>query len=399
MKRLFFWLFFVTVLTSSTRSQASAVELSAADQIGKSQFIEITKISRLSPEAQRKQIARVYALYDEAKDSGTRSFASIIFIRAPMPKNAAELSPEGLAESIIRFNPSYLAFEAKATAANALRANKEAAKPLILHDLKSQNANEIQRGFAALRIVSHIDYFEQPRAQRDPNLPRYMKAFYQSVRQIFRRRADFKTAAARAFVNIGDTRAVGEMVNANPLNPAFYHDDLASFSSRVPPHPKLLRLLDSPDAKLRAQAMHALTSANPDIMFPYVERLLQDSDANVRWQAFFPAMYSKSPHYAALNRVLVAMLNDSDERLRWVTASSFAGKRDPISLRPLLKLLQSETLKISLRNDVVEKVRDFAGTDLGYVIDHSVEQQKLTPNNLEAIQKFQTWIEKNYPNA
>lgn len=400
MKFFRFWLFFALLsCVSSTRSRAQTRVLTAAHEIGKSQFIEITKISRLPRLEQQKRIARIYQLSDEAKDSGGRAFSSIIFFYAPMPENAAQLSPEELADSIIRFNPQYLAYHAKAEAGNVLRTNKEAAKPLILRDLKSKNDVEIKRGFAALNVVSSIDYFEEPRAQPDPNLPRYMKTFYKSVRTIFRRRANFKDRAARAFVQIGDTRAVDEMVEANPQNPAFYGEQLNSFSARVAPHPKLLRLLDSPDAKLRAQAMDALSWANPDIMFPYVERFLHDNDAKVRWEAFAPAAYSKAPRYAALNPVLVALMNDPDETMRWVSAAHFADVKNPIALRPLLKLLQSETLMPSMRTELIRRLRDFAGSDFGYRDNYDSNTAEVKEKNRIALEKFQQWIEEKYPNA
>lgn len=389
----------VTPAQAQTQDELLAAQ-SARDELARSQFIEITTRLRSAPEEQQRQIVSAYELFSQITQ--TRSFivSSILFLRAPMPPDAAQLSPQELADFITkRVGAQYLSVEAKAGGRELLRANLEGIKPLIHSDLRSPDSKLVKRGLDVLQQVA-LGKFGEPDFDSKPDSPLslWMGSFYDDVEKVFNANPALEQSAVQTMTVLRDPRAIALLIGKDPKNPTRYYEQLASLSKLDPKNPALLGLvprLDSPNARQRFEALWVLGAIDESLLLPHVRRLLDDPDAQVRWLAVNRAFAFKNRFEQFKPRLLKA-LNDRDEFVSYVAASAFVRRNDAVAAPTLLRLLQSPTSSLSVKSAVADDVRRLMGHSFNYAVDGSVvPQPNIVQMNQFALEKFAQWIQQH----
>jgi hypothetical protein len=88
---------------------------------------------------------------------------------------------------------------------------------------------------------------------------------------------------------------------------------------------------------------------------------------------------------------LLPILESRDKRLRVQTIRNFARRKDPAAVKPLLELMNQQTLEFGTV-EVSQSLVALAGSNFGYDIHNWGPQQ---PKNAHAIEQFKQWIAQN----
>ncbi|BCM91659.1 hypothetical protein IAD21_03534 [Abditibacteriota bacterium] len=364
----------------------------------RSQYIEVTRILQTPAAEQKPQIPRLYRLFSEIKETTGFSFSSIIYLRARLPKDVAQFSPEELADYITKSGGGnqYLSVEAKANGRQVLRTNLETVAPLIQADLRSDALGDVERGLSTLREIGQEDWGGSNKDSFNPQLLGWLNSFYEDVVKVPDREPKLEQSVVGTLVVLNDQRAIKLLIAKDPGKPTHYYEAIASLSEKDPKNAALLGLvplLNSKDSRQRFEALWALGHIDSSILLPHVRRLLKDSDAQVRWLAVNFAFAANDSEFDRFRPQLIKALNDSDEFVRYVTSSGFVRKHDAVSAPTLLQLLKSPTASLSIKAAVADDVRRLMGNTFDYIVDGAVTpEQTIVARNQLALAKFEKWI-------
>lgn len=360
-------------------------------QRNRQQFLEVMRIARLPVEEQKAYVARLYQLVPSIREIDGGMFSGGIFTRAPLPKDADEMTPEQLADNITKgFGHQYLGPEAKAVGRDLLCAHRESVTPLLKADFQDGRPNHVTRALDILEQMGRGGFREQivGRKDSDPALQQWFKPFYEDVLQIFQSDSRLSQRAAGMFRYLGEPRAIDALIERDPQQPVRYYEQLANLSYLAPPHPKLVALLDSPDPEIRRRALTALRDRGE--LLPQLRKLLNDTNPRIRWMVA-NSIFNLGDEILAANRpAIIALLADPDAFVRHVVASRFAERKETIAAPVLLALLKDTAVSPSVRWAVIQDVRKLTGTDFGYV---DSPDKQFVQKNSAALEKFQQWID------
>lgn len=384
-----------------TRDQMIAAQ-KARDDLARRQFIEITTMLRSTPDEQARQIGAAYELFSQIKET-TTFFSSIIYSRAPMPPNAARLSPDELADFITRrVGNQYLSIEAKANGRELLLAHPDVIAPLVRRDLRSIDPALVKRGLDTLLDLRGVKFglYNDISIPKDVP-PSWTTLLIPEVERIFGSEDDAapSNVAVQALVALRDSRAIALLIGKDPRHPTRYYGAINQLSGSDRQNPALLSLLprlNSKDSRERFESLYALGRVDEATLFPHVRQLLDDADAQVRWLAVSNAFALKPDHFTELKPRLLKALNDRDEFVSWVAASGFVRRNELVAAPTLLRLLKSPTISLSVRQAVADDVRRLMGRTFDYIVDGSVvPQPNIAESNQRAVAQFEQWIQQH----
>lgn len=398
-----FFSFSTPVQAQTQTPEQLAQAQQSRDEFARRQFIDITTLLRSNPEEQTRQIEAAYELFAQIKETHSFIISSIIYLRAPLPANAAQLSPGELADFISKgIGSQYLSIEAKANGRELLRAHLQDIKLLIQSDLRSSDPAHVERGLATLCELNRREWgqndAQQPSA--NPRLSAWLGDFRADVERIAQTDAVPTETTLQTLIALRDPNGIELLINKDPRNPTRYYREIRTLSQGDNKNPALLSLLPrlrSRDARQRYEALWALGDIDQALLTPSVGRLLNDSDAQVRFQAVATTFLLSAERFQLLRPRLLQALNDRDESVSWVAASGFVRRNDTVEAPTLLRLLKSQTTSLSIKAAVADDVRRLMGQTFNYSVDGStVPQPHIVAMNQLAIEKFARWIRNPY---
>ncbi len=201
-------------------------------------FLEVERAARGDEAAQRECVAHLYYnIYPQLAGC----LAHLVPYQIPA---SGELSAEQLAARIEQeAGWGWLAEAARRRAHEILARQRNAVRPLVRADFQDGSPKSLLR---ALRTVGELRLWD----------------FLDETAHVLRTAAgDLADRAADALRDLNDPRAIAPLIEKDPQRPTRYLETLRVLQRNRPPHPLLLRLLESADETTRRQAAYALADS------------------------------------------------------------------------------------------------------------------------------------------
>lgn len=385
---------------AAARQGAAQAGFNARVQKLVTQFIEIEQIARL-PEKQREaQIAKLYgelapAFASPLVEGIISSFPADLFqrggFRAPgndsmaayaqqLDIAAASMSPQEMADAIREAHGGIiLKLAAKVRCVQALERHRTLVVKLIDQDLGSDDAAALRRACATIHTLG-------------------LKDFNERLLKMYLADGKFAAEARSAITWLNDADMAEALIADIAKDPAALRRHHGLLNGMLWGHeadPRLVKLLDSPEADHRYWAALAIQDCTDAALAPNVKTLLGDKDARVKKSAAHMAGRLPKPAFKTVRAELLKLLADDDVELRVEAARAFAEHKDAAAGPTLLDLWQqpiSEDMKVH----TMQAVAKLADSTFGYNLH---EWARPTAQNLKAIEQFERWIAEHPPEA
>lgn len=374
------------------QADAQVARLNAAPERRK--FIEMVRVSRLPAEEQKKNLASVYNTVPWMIDGAGNLSALGLTADAPPagpvgpPDLAPEKTPEQIADGLMKGSHpgAWLSAYAKAIGRGLLLTHRDAATLLLNADFASGDENAIKRALLNLEQISVANEINGP-SKADPAVTKWLALYFDEVLTIFQSDASIPLAnqAAQVLGVMGEARAIDALVERDPQRPTLFFPVLEKLAPLAPPHPKIVEQLQSPDAKVRGEALQALGTRQE--LLPQYERLLRDPSPEVRGSAVHHIFSLGDEAVASQRANLVPLLQDDDALVRWAVAGGLARRKDAIAGPALLALLKDPATSPTVHAAVAQDVRTLTGSDWNF----SAQDTK-SRDFQESLRLFEAWI-------
>jgi hypothetical protein len=244
--------------------------------------------------------------------------------------------------------------------------------PLVKEDLAGTDNDNVQRGIRAASAF-------------------HLGQLFEDLVAVFQKNDKLALYAAYALRDLNDPRAIRILVERFPDRPTEYYECLLHLQHGRKADSALLRLLDSPDARIRWRATYALRESGDLALIPVARKLFQDTEASVRENAAVIPFLMPEEGFIQLRPDLVALLNDPNARVRYQIAVCFASRKDDVCAEALLKLLKEPGLEEWIYSNVIQSVNTLAGSYFGYELG----EPPANPANKSAADHFAEWIKSH----
>jgi hypothetical protein len=287
---------------------------------------------------------------------------------------ASELSPEQVADKLR--DSMGLDLAARARALQVLKAHAKATEALIQEDLKSGQKTPVQR---AAQTIEALD----------------LRSFTGQLLALFEAEDETSEPAGRALLFMRDPAIVQPLLARVEKDPQCLVRCAGYFQGplmRKPAEPLLLKLLDSPDAKVRYYAGYALYECrDPRLAAPAV-KFAREKEPRFRKTAAYWASNLAADDFAAVRKDLMPLLNDPDEAVRFEALRCFAQQKDLAACPVILELLIRDPAGPAGQHyvTVMQALAALTGQQFGYDMHNWGPG---TPRNQQAIRQFQDWME------
>lgn len=324
----------------------------------------------MSREEQAKHVAHVYHDLFQALEMRPFSMA----VRPDFRVNRSSLTPEQAADSLAGGDMGWAElFEgARKNCFELLQTNINLLVPLVKEDLTSTINANARRGIRAASAF-------------------HLGQLFDDLVTVFQKDDKLALYAAYALRDLNDPRAIRILVERSATRPTEYYECLLHLQHGRKAAPALLRLLDSPDARIRWQATYALRESGDLALVPIARKLFKDSDPIVREHASVIPFNMPEAGLTQLRPDLVVLLEDPDARVRYQLAYCFASRKDDVCAEALLKLLREPELEKWMYSNAIQSVANLAGSYFGY----NLSEPPTTPANQAAADSFAQWIKQH----
>jgi len=338
-------------------------------------FVEIVRIERLPASERRKEIPRVYLnLFDPVV---SQAYAVAYLPRSMPPLKSDKMSPEELADAVGSATGwGSVLYMARSRCLDMLRENPDILVPLVKRDLEGSDLTGRKRG---LKLVSEL-----PRPE-----------YFDDVIGIFRDDTELSSTAAYSLRDLNDPRAIRPLIQKDPKQPTQYFEIMRFLSRKRKGDPELVRLLGSPDSKVRWQAAYALADSEDESLAGDAQKLMKDTCPAVREQGGAIAI-NLHANFSKVRPLLIQLLSDPDPMVRMNVAIWFASRGDKVCAPALLLLEKDASIGELYHSTVVQAIQNVTGTYFGYHIGSDAWRPD-TENNKKAVKRFSEWIQENGP--
>jgi hypothetical protein len=367
--------FLVPFLLLAAVSSAAAGETPEKLKEIKRIILDVERIRRLEPTAQKKEVERLYRTL--APRIGELFHYSLVKRKVDYNEGRDKLSPEAWVEKAWATSPDaymYMAWDTRAMCYAILDKQRVELRPLVVADLASKDEKDVKR---ALRIVSEVGG----------------KEFFEPVLEVFEKNAACSDAAIYALRDIRDPRAIAPMVKRHPDLVAV-GSALRTLQARQPADPALVAFLDSKDAQVRALAANGLAESGDPALVGHVKKLVRDENHEVRSAAANMGLCLEKEAYESVRPAIVALVKDPHPGVKKFVVACLAHRRDATCGPALLEMARDTKLSKQENFEVVRMIHTLTYSEFGY--DTSATGWRPdTPKNQDALRRFAEWIEKN----
>lgn len=257
---------------------------------------------------------------------------------------------------------------------SVLETNLPSLKPLIEKELVSSNDDEAER---ALLIIGTHELVE----------------FNQDVIEVFMRTENLGKRAAWTLALLKQYDSIVPLTKKS-ADPMEYSGAIASLQRTNPPHPVLLKLLESDQADIRAKTVRALSQSGHESLATYINKLVTDDSVEVRVNVIeMIGQLMRRGHKDLVYDDMVKLLADPDQRIRMYTVIRLARMRDAVCGAELLRLLKSSSLDVWKRASIYEALSVLTGANYRFSREPA-ELDPATEKNQAAIKELEAWLAK-----
>jgi HEAT repeat protein len=158
---------------------------------------------------------------------------------------------------------------------------------------------------------------------------------------------DVRVFASSALWVLKDEKIVTRLLDEVRKDPAALprHEQILNLvlRGRRAPEP-LLKLLDSPQPKIRAAAAHVLVHCVDDALIPHIPRLAKSADSKLRAYAATMGCAQRTGTFGFVRESLLPLLKDEQIDVRCAAAIGLGERRDIAAAQVLLELWSDSTV-------------------------------------------------------
>jgi hypothetical protein len=283
---------------------------------------------------------------------------------------ASKMTAEQIADKL--GSPDWLSIAAYARAIWVLKANAAVVEPLIKADLKSGRDAQVTRAVSAIRAMK-------------------LKKYNAQMLAIFLAGGEASESARRGIFS-DDPAVVQALLARAEADPNFL-DKCAGMLQLAqwhkPAEPVLLKLLNSPDAKVRYDAADAVYDCIDANLAPTAKRFAKEAKPEYRVVGAHLASNLPAGAFATVRNDLLALLSDSDARVQDEALRAFAMQKDLATCQVILDAIKAEHPG---PGNVMQAMSALTGGTFGYDMHNWGPG---TPTNQRAIGKFEAWMESH----
>jgi hypothetical protein len=362
------------------------------DAEAREQFLAVERIARLPAAEQAKELARLYrelaprymnsmveGCLSSAptnileRDSANGFSGNLALWAEQLAGAASNLTAEQAADKLQ--DALWLNVASRARAVQVLKANAKATEALIQEDLKSGKKLLVQRAGNVIRSLN-------------------LRMFNDQLLAMFLADGELAEPAGTALLWAHDPAIVQPLLARVEKAPKFLARCAGLFQDplyRKPAEPILLKLLDSPDVKVRYHAGYALYECrDPKLAAPAV-KFAQEKEPRFRVMAAHWASNLPAGSFVAVRKDLMPLLNDADEPVRSEALRCFAQQKDLAACPVILDSLMRNHPGPGGQHEITVMQALFAltGQRFGYDMHNWGPG---TPGNRQAIVEFGVWM-------
>jgi len=359
----------------------------AANAKAREQFLAIERFARLPAADQAKVVPIVYRYYAQCypfKIMILMSFPPSDILDRQSRKgsggNPEEKWAEQIADAASKMtaeqvadklgSPDWLSIATYVRAIWVLKANAAVTEPLIEADLKSGRDAQVKRAVSAIRAMK-------------------LKKYNAQMLAIFLAGGEASESARRGIFS-DDPAVVQALLARAEADPTFLGKCagmLQVAQRHKPAEPVLLKLLNSPDAKVRYDAADAVYDCIDANLAPAAKRFAKEAEPKYRVVGAYLASNLPAKAFAAVRNDLLALLSDSDAGVQDEALRAFAMQKDLAACQVILDAINAEHPG---PGNVMQAMSALTGGTFGYDMHNWGPS---TPTNLQAIRRFEAWME------
>ena len=370
--------------------RSKAKPLLPTDLEARERFLAVEQMARLPMPKQAKQLT---PFYNNLNARSISPLAEEILStyphdilasekQGPFDGNTAQWEQQ-IAEAANKLNADQVADKLKtrlwldiATRARTLQIFKkhpDATTVLIQADLISGNKRAVEQ---ACRLIAELQW----------------RTFSQQLLSLVLAENNTSEIAKRALLAVSDpamTQQLLTLIEKDPKVLIRIHTLLYSPLHGEPAPALLLKLIDSPDAKIRYSAAHAMYGCRDARLAQPAVRLSQEKDRATRWLAAQLASNLPPESFKQVRSDLLHLLTDENESVRFHAIRCFSLQKD-LAVGPiLLELLQRKQMDENYKVTLMQSLKSLCKTHWNYNM-HAWGPK--TPENQRAITQFKTWL-------
>jgi hypothetical protein len=349
-----------------------APQIRPTDLAARERFLEVERFARLPEDQQGKGFAEFYRtrapyymnsilegvlssyptdILDRHAFGNPGGDAKAVWARQ-LADAAAVLTPEEVADKLgIRL---WLDVAGRARVSQLLKQRPDAVAALIREDLAATNLATIQR---ACVMISDLG----------------LRQFTDQVLALYLGRGPLSEPAATALIWLADPAIVRPLLEQIEKDPKSIIRHAGLFQGPLagrPAEPALVRLLDSSDADVRYSAAMALSECRDPTLAAPIVRLAQASAPRLQSAALTLATRLPDDAFTDIREDLAPLLASKDSALRLEATACFARHKDILAGPSLCDLLKQDRIDPGQGVTVMQALNALAGSSFSYDLHH-----------------------------